>query len=201
MDQGELQRWLSAKNSEYRRRDIAPKARPFLALSDLSVELQSSILFNSPLANSVFEWFEENTKADAHWIGALAQIDPLRGLLRPLPPEATPLAPRPAIRLQQIKVGSGINGRRPTTWVSTIYSVPLYDFLILNHKIDEKAFRRCCVSQDCNGTVSTLRLPEMIKERIPELQRLSAAEKFALAMSFGTNCLPIPMKFLSPRSS
>ena len=71
MDQDELQRWLSAKNSEYRQRDIAPKARPFLALSDLSLELQSSIGFNSPLANSVFDWFEENTKADAHWIGPL----------------------------------------------------------------------------------------------------------------------------------
>lgn len=71
MDQGEIERWLSAKNSEYRRRDIAPKARPFLALSDLSVELQSSILFNSPLANAVFDWFEKNTKADAHWIGPL----------------------------------------------------------------------------------------------------------------------------------
>jgi hypothetical protein len=71
MDQRELERWLLTKNSEYRQRDIAPKARPFLALSDLSVELQSSILFNSPLANSVFDWFEKNTKADAHWIGSL----------------------------------------------------------------------------------------------------------------------------------
>jgi putative addiction module component (TIGR02574 family) len=52
----------------------------------------------------------------------------------------------------------------------------------VNHKIDEKAFRRYCVSQDCNETVGTLRLPKMIKEKIPELQRLSAAEKFALAI-------------------
>ncbi len=71
MNQGELELWLSVKNSEYRSRDVAPKTRPFLALSDLSVELQSSILFNSPLANSVCDWFEENTKADAHWIGPL----------------------------------------------------------------------------------------------------------------------------------
>jgi hypothetical protein len=42
-----------------------------LALADLSVELQSSIGFNSPLADAVFAWFEQNTKAEAHWIGPL----------------------------------------------------------------------------------------------------------------------------------
>lgn len=41
---------------------------------------------------------------------------------------------------------------------------------------------RYFVSQDCNETVGTLLLAEMIKEKIPELQRLSPAEKFALAI-------------------
>ncbi len=41
---------------------------------------------------------------------------------------------------------------------------------------------KLCVSQDCNETVGTLLLAEMIKEKIPELQRLSPAEKFALAI-------------------
>lgn len=52
----------------------------------------------------------------------------------------------------------------------------------MNHKIDEKALHRHCASQDCNETVGTLLLAEMIKEKIPELQRLSPAEKFALAI-------------------
>jgi hypothetical protein len=63
---------------------------------------------------------------------ASVQIDPLRGLVLTLTPKALPLLLKTAIQDQQIKVGSGINGLRPTAWVPTIYSVPLCDFLVLN---------------------------------------------------------------------
>ena len=41
---------------------------------------------------------------------------------------------------------------------------------------------RYCVSQDYNRTLRTILFTYMIKEKIPELQRLSPAEKFALAI-------------------
>lgn len=71
MDPNELKSWLAERNSEYRREDVPPKARPFKALADLSIKLRTSIYLGSDLANTVFIWFEENSKADAHFIGAL----------------------------------------------------------------------------------------------------------------------------------
>ena len=54
MDQVELDNWLAGKNNQYRRQDTPPKARPFLALADLSVELQSPIGFKATISTRFF---------------------------------------------------------------------------------------------------------------------------------------------------
>ena len=67
----QLKVWLIEKNESYRKKDIPPKQRPFLALSDLSKEFSISFCFGSELANSIVNWFTANTKPGSHAMGSL----------------------------------------------------------------------------------------------------------------------------------
>lgn len=58
-------------NEEFRKEQIPPIQRPFLALSKLSKENSCSIYFHSPEAKKVFDWFEKNTKPESHHLGSL----------------------------------------------------------------------------------------------------------------------------------
>jgi hypothetical protein len=71
LNEEQFEKWLNEKNQSYRAKDIPPKQRPFLALSDLSNEFKITIFFGSKLANQVFEWFEKMTQAGSHAIGTL----------------------------------------------------------------------------------------------------------------------------------
>ena len=71
LSEEQLPKWLAGKNENYRKNDIPPKRRPFLALAELSREFNTSIYLNSDLANKVFGWFTANTKPGAHAIGSL----------------------------------------------------------------------------------------------------------------------------------
>lgn len=63
--------WLTAINEKFRREDVPPKARPFLALEAFSKEFNCSIAIPSETANIIFEWFYKNTKYGSHNVGPL----------------------------------------------------------------------------------------------------------------------------------
>ncbi len=63
--------WLIAINEKFRKEDVPPKARPFLALEAFSKEFNCSIAIPSEMANMIFEWFYENTKDGSHNMGPL----------------------------------------------------------------------------------------------------------------------------------
>lgn len=63
--------WLIAINERFRKEDIHPKSRPFLALEAFSKEFNCSIAIPSETANMIFEWFYKNTKDGSHNIGPL----------------------------------------------------------------------------------------------------------------------------------
>lgn len=63
--------WLIAMNEQFRKEDISPKARPFLALEAFSKEFNCIIAIPSEVANIIFEWFYKNTKDGSHKIGPL----------------------------------------------------------------------------------------------------------------------------------
>ncbi len=71
MKDAQLYEWLEAANQRYRRREIPPKQRPFLALADLARERALIVLFPSPTAEKIFGWFKENTQEGSHAIGSL----------------------------------------------------------------------------------------------------------------------------------
>jgi hypothetical protein len=66
-----LESWLLQQNEKYRRQQIPPIRRPFLALGELAKTFRVSIAFHAPVAVEVFEWFEANTKPGAHLIGLM----------------------------------------------------------------------------------------------------------------------------------
>jgi len=62
--------WLIAINEKFRKEDIPPKGRPFLALESFYKEFKCSIV-PSETINIIFEWFYKNTKEGTHSIGPL----------------------------------------------------------------------------------------------------------------------------------
>jgi hypothetical protein len=62
--------WLIAINEKFRKQDISPKGRPFLALEAFYKEFKCSIV-PSETINLIFEWFYKNTKEGSHSIGPL----------------------------------------------------------------------------------------------------------------------------------
>jgi hypothetical protein len=50
---------------------LPPRHRPFRALSDFSRAFKCSISLDSPLAQSIFDWFYKHSQPGAHAVGAL----------------------------------------------------------------------------------------------------------------------------------
>lgn len=64
--------WLQKLNKEFRNANVDVRQRPFLALDAYCRDFRvRAILFSSPPAKRIFDWFYENTKREAHQIGSL----------------------------------------------------------------------------------------------------------------------------------
>ncbi len=64
--------WLAKVNLDFRNANVDVKERPFLALDRYRKDFGLiSISFDSPAANKIFDWFQENTKPEAHHIGSM----------------------------------------------------------------------------------------------------------------------------------
>lgn len=64
--------WLSKVNLDFRSANVDVKQRPFLALDRYCQDFGViSISFDSLAANKIFDWFQENTKPEAHHIGSM----------------------------------------------------------------------------------------------------------------------------------
>ena len=72
---------------------------------------------------------------------------------------------------------------------------------MMNRKIDRKAFGSLQRASGLQQRSETAILWQMIKETIPELQTLSPAEKFALAIELWDELASNPDEFQSPTSS
>lgn len=71
IDPHALETWLTSTNARYRADELPPRHRPFRALSDFSREFKCSISLDSPLAQSIFDWFYKHSQPGAHATGAL----------------------------------------------------------------------------------------------------------------------------------
>jgi hypothetical protein len=65
-----LDAWLNSTNARYRAEEVPPRQRPFRALSDFSREFKYAFLIDSPIANSITDWFYKNSAPGAHAIGS-----------------------------------------------------------------------------------------------------------------------------------
>ncbi len=63
--------WLIAINEKFRKEDIPPRARPFLAFKAFSEQFNCSVVIPSEIANTIAEWFYKNTQEGSHKIGSL----------------------------------------------------------------------------------------------------------------------------------
>jgi len=71
IDPNALETWLTSTNARYRADELPPRLRPFRALCDFSREFNCSILLDSPIANSIFDWFYKHSQPGSHAVGAL----------------------------------------------------------------------------------------------------------------------------------
>ncbi|MCM8797048.1 MAG: hypothetical protein NC923_04130 [Candidatus Omnitrophica bacterium] len=63
--------WLRAINERFRKEDIPPRARPFLALKAFSEDFKCNVSIPSEVTNTICEWFYKNTQEGSHKIGSL----------------------------------------------------------------------------------------------------------------------------------
>lgn len=64
--------WLAKVNLDFRNANVDVKQRPFLALDRYCKDFGIiSISFDSPAANKIFDWFQKNTKPEAHHISSM----------------------------------------------------------------------------------------------------------------------------------
>lgn len=64
--------WLAKINLDFRNENVDVKRRPFLALDKYCKDFKVfSIAIGSPAANKIFDWFQENTKPEAHHSGSM----------------------------------------------------------------------------------------------------------------------------------
>jgi hypothetical protein len=70
-DQQSLETWLTLVNARYRQEEIPPGNRPWRALSDFSKEFKCSVLLDSPISTSIFDWFAANSKPGSQAVGSL----------------------------------------------------------------------------------------------------------------------------------
>lgn len=65
------ERWLEDINEEFRKKDIPPRQRPWLAWGEWAKYTGMSIAMNDEVVKRIFAWFEKNTKAGSQHIGSL----------------------------------------------------------------------------------------------------------------------------------
>ena len=64
--------WLDCINHEFRAQSVDVRRRPFLALGRYCQDFKvQSLMFGSPPAKRIFDWFCENTKPESHHIDSL----------------------------------------------------------------------------------------------------------------------------------
>lgn len=71
MMDSELTKWLEEISSTLSREGVEPYRRPWEALRRLSLARATPIDVSSPLAKSVFDWFQQRSRPGTHQIGAL----------------------------------------------------------------------------------------------------------------------------------
>ncbi len=62
-------KWLEEINGQFRKKDIPPGKRPWLAIQEWSTINNIAIYLDSEQAKKIFNWFEENTKSGSQKIG------------------------------------------------------------------------------------------------------------------------------------
>lgn len=65
------ERWLEDTNEEFRKRDIPPQERPWLAWGEWAKYTDMQITMNDDVVKTIFSWFEKNTKAGCQHVGSL----------------------------------------------------------------------------------------------------------------------------------
>lgn len=63
--------WLRAINEKFRKEDVPPRARPFLAFKAFAKEFKCSVIIPSETATMICEWFYKNTQEGSHKIGSM----------------------------------------------------------------------------------------------------------------------------------
>ena len=71
MQPDSLDDWLAAANERFAEVGVEHKARPFRAISEYATEFRAHVVFGSPLANAIFEFFVKNGPPGAHAMRAL----------------------------------------------------------------------------------------------------------------------------------
>jgi hypothetical protein len=65
------ERWLEEINEEFRKNDIPPRQRPWLAWGKWAKYTGMPIALNDDVVKTIFAWFEKNTKAGSQHMGSL----------------------------------------------------------------------------------------------------------------------------------
>jgi hypothetical protein len=67
----ELETWLRERNAEFRRNDVPPKQRPWIAWLEWANHVGESISLNDSVVKEIFNWFERNSKVGLQYINPL----------------------------------------------------------------------------------------------------------------------------------
>lgn len=67
----ELETWLRNLNGEFRRNDVPPKQRPWIAWQDWASYSGESLSLNDDVVKEIFNWFEKHSKAGLQYIQPL----------------------------------------------------------------------------------------------------------------------------------
>ncbi|PWT76536.1 MAG: hypothetical protein C5B59_06260 [Bacteroidetes bacterium] len=67
----ELQTWLQNLNAEFRRNDVPPKQRPWIAWQEWATHSGESLSLNDDVVKEIFNWFEKHSKAGLQYIQPL----------------------------------------------------------------------------------------------------------------------------------
>jgi hypothetical protein len=63
--------WLQKINSDFRRDDVPPKQRPWLAWKEWAKHAGQPLPLSDDVAKKIFRWFENHTKAGVQYIGPM----------------------------------------------------------------------------------------------------------------------------------
>lgn len=63
--------WLRELNAEFRRTDVLPKQRPWIAWQEWSKHSGDAVSLNDDIVKEIFDWFEKNSKAGLQYFGSM----------------------------------------------------------------------------------------------------------------------------------